>query len=55
MVGDGRAEESSTIGDGGQSAISLTPDTEDTDSRTSTSLLDSILSALLKNDPVMSG
>ena len=48
MVGDGRAEESSTIGDGGQAAISLTPDTDNTDSRSSASLLDSILSALLE-------
>ena len=48
MVGDGRAEESSTIGDGGQAAISLTPDMDNTDSRSSNSLLDSILSALLE-------
>ena len=40
-VGDGRAEGSSTIGDGGQAAISLTPDADDTGS-----LLASILSSL---------
>ena len=40
-VGDSRAEGSSTIGDGGQAAISLTPDADDTGS-----LLASILSSL---------
>ena len=44
-VGDGRAEGSSAIGDGGQAAISLTPDVDGTGSG---SLLDSILSTLLK-------
>ena len=44
-MGDDRAEGSSAIGDGGQAAISLTPDIDDTGSD---SLLDSILSALLK-------
>ena len=44
-MGDGRAEGSSAIGDGGQTAISLTPDTDGTGSG---SLLDSILSTLLK-------
>ena len=42
---DGRAEGSSAIGDGGQAAISLTPDIDGTGSG---SLLDSILSTLLK-------
>ena len=42
-MGDSRAEGSSAIGDGGQAAISLMPDTDDTGS-----LLDSILSTLLK-------
>ena len=54
-MGDGRAEGSSAIGDGGQAAISLTPDVDGTGSG---SLLDSILSTLLKkkkNDPAMSG
>ena len=40
------------IGDGGQAAISLTPDVNGPGSG---SLLDSVLSTLLKNDPVMSG
>ena len=44
-MGDGRAEGSSIIGDGGQAAISLTPDVDGTGSP---SLLDSILSTLLK-------
>ena len=44
-MGDGRAEVLSAIGDGGQAAISLTPDVDDTGSG---SLLDSILSTLLK-------
>ena len=44
-MGDGRAEGSSAIGDRGQAAISLTPDVDDTGSG---SLLDSILSILLR-------
>ena len=44
-VGDGRAEGSSAIGDGGQAAISLMADTVGTGSGF---LLDSILSILLK-------
>ena len=44
-MGDGRAEGSSAIGDGGQAAISLSPDVNGTGSA---SLLDSILSTLLK-------
>ena len=44
-MGDGRAEGSSAIGDGGQAVISLTPDNDGTGSG---SLLDSILSTLLK-------
>ena len=44
-MGDGRAEGSSAIGDGGQAAMSLTPDVDATGSG---SLLDSILSTLLK-------
>ena len=44
-MGDGRAEGSSAIGDGGQAAISLMPDV---DGAGSGSLLDSILSTLLK-------
>ena len=44
-VGDGRAEGSSAIGDGGQAAVSLTPDIDGTRPG---SLLDSILSILLK-------
>ena len=52
-MGDGRAEGSSAIGDGGQAVISLMPDVDGTGSG---SLLVSILSTLLrKNDPVMSG
>ena len=51
-MGDGRAEGSSAIGDGGQAAISLM---RDIDGIASGSLLHSILSTLLKNDPVMSG
>ena len=43
-MGDGRAEGSSAIGDGGQAAISLTPDVDGTGSG---SLLDLILSTLL--------
>ena len=44
-MGDGRAEGSSAIGDGGQAAISPTPDADGTGSG---SLMDSILSTLLK-------
>ena len=44
-MGDVRIEGSSTIGDGGQAAISLMPDIDGTGSG---SLLDSILSTLLK-------
>ena len=44
-MGDGRAEGLSAIGDGGQAAISLMPDVG---GRGSGSLLDSILSTLLK-------
>ena len=51
-MGDGRAEESSSIADGGQAAMSLTPDDDGTGSG---SLLDSILYVLLRKQPVMSG
>ena len=44
-MGDDRAEGSSAIADGGQAAISLRPDVDGTGSG---SLLDSILSTLLK-------
>ena len=44
-VGDGRAEGSSAERDGGQAAISLMPDVDGTGSG---SLLDSVLSTLLK-------
>ena len=44
-MGDGRAEGLSAIGDGRQAAISLMPDV---DGRGSGSLLDSILSTLLR-------
>ena len=44
-MGDGRAEGSPALGDGGQAAVSLT---SDTDGPGSGSLLDSVLSALLK-------
>ena len=44
-MGDGSAEGSSAVGDGGQAAISLSPDVDGTDSG---SLLDSILSTILK-------
>ena len=44
MVGDGEVEGSSAIGDGGQAAISFTPDV---DGKSSVSLLDSILSVVL--------
>ena len=44
-MGDGGAEGSSAIGDRGQTAISLTPDVDGTGSG---SLLDSILSTILK-------
>ena len=51
-MGEGRAEGSSATGDGGQAAISLMPDVDGTGSG---SLLDSVLSTLLKkkNNPVM--
>ena len=44
-AGDGRAEGSSAIGDGGQAAVSLVPDVDGTGSG---DLLDSVLSTLLK-------
>ena len=44
-MADGRAEEPSATGDGGEAAISLTSDGDDTGSG---SLLDSILATLLK-------
>ena len=44
-MGDGRAEGSSAIGDGGQAAVSLMPVI---DSTSSDSLLDSILSTPVK-------
>ena len=44
-MGDGRAEGSSAIRDGGQAAVSLTPET---DGAGSGSLLDSILATHLK-------
>ena len=44
-MGEGRAEGSSATGDGGQAAISLMPDVDGTGSG---SLVDSILSTLLK-------
>ena len=44
-MGDGRAEGLSAIGEGGQAAISPTPDVDGTGSDSS---LDSILSTLLK-------
>ena len=44
-MGDGRAEGWSAVGDGGKAAIALTPDVDGTGSG---SLLDSILSTLLK-------
>ena len=44
-MGDGGAEGSSAVGDGGQAAISLSPDVDGTDSG---SLPDSILTTLLK-------
>ena len=52
MVGDGRVEGSSAIGDGGQAGDSLMPDIDGTDSG---SLLDSILPASWKKDPVVFG
>ena len=53
-MGDGRAEGSSAIGDGGQAAVSLMPGADGTDSG---SLLDSILSTFLKKkkNPMISG
>ena len=47
-MGDGRVEGSSAIGDGGQAAVSLTPDVDGTGSGF---LLDSILSTLLRKRP----
>ena len=47
-MGDGGAERSSAIGDRGQTAISLTPDLDDT---VFGSLLDSILPTHLKKWP----
>ena len=44
-MGDGRADGSSAIGDGGQAAVSLMPEVDGTGSG---SLLDSIPSTLLK-------
>ena len=44
-MGDGRAEGSSAIGDGGQAAVTLMPDVDGTGSH---SLLDLTLSTLLK-------
>ena len=44
-MADGRAEGPSATGDGGQAAISLTPEVDGTGSG---SLLDSILATLLK-------
>ena len=44
-MGDGGAEGSTAVGDGGQAAISLMPDIDGTGSG---SLVDSILSTLLK-------
>ena len=51
-MGDGGAEGSSAIGDGGQAAVSLTPDVDGTGSG---SLLESILLSCKINDTVMSG
>lgn len=48
---EGRAEGLSATGGGGQAAISLTPDVGSTGSY---SLLVSILSTILENDPVVS-
>ena len=50
-MGEGRAEGLSATGGGGQAAISLTPDVGSTGSY---SLLVSILSTILENDPVVS-
>ena len=44
-MGDGRAEGSSAIGDGGQAAVSLVPSVDGTGPG---DLLDSVLSTLLK-------
>ena len=51
-MGEGGAEGSSAIGDGGQAAISFTPDV---DGKNSVSLLILIKMISYKNDPVMSG
>ena len=50
-MGDGRAEGSPAIGDGGQTAASLIPDIDGSDALF---LADSVLSTLLKNNLVMS-
>ena len=50
-MGEGRAEGLSAAADGGQAAISLTPDVGSTGSY---SLLVSVLSTVLENDPVVS-
>ena len=50
-MGEGRAESLSAAADGGQAAISLTPDVGSTGSY---SLLVSVLSTVLENDPVVS-
>ena len=51
-MGGGRAEGSSAIGDGGQAAISFTPNVDGTGPG---SLLGSTVSTLLGNGPVVSG
>ena len=51
-MGDGRAEGLSATGVRGQAAIALMPDSDGTGPG---SLMDSILSTLWKNNPVMSG
>ena len=50
-MGEGRAEGLSAAADGGQAAVSLTPDVGSTGSY---SLLVSVLSTVLENDPVVS-
>ena len=53
-MGDGRAEVSSTVGgDGGQAAISFTPDTDGTGSCFRAGFIS--ICPLEKNDPVMCG
>ena len=51
-MGDGRAEGLSATGVRGRAAIALMPDSDGTGPG---SLMDSILSTLWKNNPVMSG